>query len=118
MLVETNQPPPWGPTAPDLKVASSVGFFHRTVVTCCRVVVGAHGEDSFLSYGFNAGHDAAGLGCRGPRPREQAQATLVFGHIALSQIRRTGESGRGMAIAGLVLGYISIVFWLVILLIP
>ncbi len=43
---------------------------------------------------------------------------LVFGHIALSQIRRTGESGRGMAIAGLVLGYISIVFWLVILLIP
>jgi len=31
---------------------------------------------------------------------------VVFGHIALSQIRRTGDSGRGMAIAGLVLGYI------------
>lgn len=30
---------------------------------------------------------------------------IVFGHIALSQIRRTGEGGRGLAIAGLVLGY-------------
>lgn len=31
---------------------------------------------------------------------------IVFGHIALNQIRRTGEAGRGMAIAGLALGYI------------
>ena len=30
---------------------------------------------------------------------------IVFGHIALSQIKRTGESGKGLAIAGLVLGY-------------
>jgi hypothetical protein len=35
---------------------------------------------------------------------------IVFGHIALSQINRTGEEGRGMAIAGLVLGYISVAF--------
>lgn len=33
---------------------------------------------------------------------------VICGHIALSQIRRTGEGGRGMAIAGLVLGYIWI----------
>jgi hypothetical protein len=32
-------------------------------------------------------------------------AAIPLGHIALVQIRRTGESGRGMAIAGLVLGY-------------
>jgi hypothetical protein len=31
---------------------------------------------------------------------------IVFGHIAISQIRRTGERGGGMAIAGLVLGYL------------
>ena len=37
---------------------------------------------------------------------------IVFGHIALSQIRRTGEGGRGIAIAGLVLGYIYLAFWL------
>lgn len=30
---------------------------------------------------------------------------VVFGHIALSQINRTGEGGRGLAIAGLCLGY-------------
>ncbi|HJW00893.1 MAG TPA: DUF4190 domain-containing protein, partial [Arthrobacter sp.] len=31
---------------------------------------------------------------------------IPLGHIALVQIRRTGDSGRGMAIAGLVLGYV------------
>ncbi len=33
---------------------------------------------------------------------------IVFGHIALSQINQTGQSGRGLAIAGLVLGYVSL----------
>jgi hypothetical protein len=33
---------------------------------------------------------------------------VVFGHVALSQIRRTGERGRGLAIAGLVIGYVGI----------
>ena len=31
---------------------------------------------------------------------------IVFGHISLSQIRKTGEEGKGLAIAGLVVGYI------------
>jgi peptidyl-prolyl cis-trans isomerase B (cyclophilin B) len=31
---------------------------------------------------------------------------IVFGHISLSQIKRTGEEGRGLAIAGLVMGYV------------
>lgn len=31
---------------------------------------------------------------------------VVFGHVSLSQIKRTGEQGRGMAIAGLVVGYL------------
>ncbi len=33
---------------------------------------------------------------------------VVCGHIALSQIKRTGEQGRGLAIAALVLGYAGI----------
>ena len=33
---------------------------------------------------------------------------IVLGHMARAQIRRTGESGDGMAIAGLVLGYIGL----------
>jgi peptidyl-prolyl cis-trans isomerase B (cyclophilin B) len=30
---------------------------------------------------------------------------VIFGHISLSQIKKSGEEGRGLAIAGLVIGY-------------
>ncbi|MGC0422276.1 DUF4190 domain-containing protein [Embleya sp. AB8] len=32
---------------------------------------------------------------------------VIFGHIALAQTARTGQQGRGMAIAGVVLGWIG-----------
>ena len=35
-------------------------------------------------------------------------AAVITGHIALAQVKRTGEAGRNLAIAGLVLGYIGI----------
>jgi hypothetical protein len=38
---------------------------------------------------------------------------VVFGHIALKQIARTGQSGRGLAIAGLVLGYLGVAILIV-----
>ena len=31
---------------------------------------------------------------------------IICGHIALSQIKRTGEGGRGLAMAGLIIGYV------------
>ena len=31
---------------------------------------------------------------------------IICGHIALAQIKRTGEAGHGLALAGLVLGYV------------
>ncbi len=34
-----------------------------------------------------------------------APVGVIFGHIALSEIRRSGDRGRGLAIAGLVIGY-------------
>jgi hypothetical protein len=34
---------------------------------------------------------------------------IVLGFVAISQIRQTGENGRGMAIAGIVLGFVSII---------
>jgi hypothetical protein len=40
---------------------------------------------------------------------------IPFGHIALSQIKRTGQEGRGMAIAGLVIGYLALAGWLIAL---
>jgi hypothetical protein len=33
---------------------------------------------------------------------------LVFGYIALNQIKHRNESGRGMAIAGTVLGWVGV----------
>jgi VIT1/CCC1 family predicted Fe2+/Mn2+ transporter len=42
---------------------------------------------------------------------------VIFGHIGLGQIKRTGERGDGMAIAGLIVGYIEIAFWAVIILV-
>ncbi|WP_052521480.1 DUF4190 domain-containing protein [Agreia bicolorata] len=33
---------------------------------------------------------------------------VITGHIALAQIKRTGDDGRGITIAGLVLGYVGL----------
>ena len=38
---------------------------------------------------------------------------IVFGHIARSQIKSRGERGNGMAVAGLWIGYLSVIFWIV-----
>lgn len=35
----------------------------------------------------------------------QPIAGIVFGHLGLSQIKRTGDAGRGIALTGLILGY-------------
>ncbi len=45
-------------------------------------------------------------------------AAIVLGHIALRQIRRTGERGRGLAVTGLILGYIVLALALLPLLLP
>ncbi|ARJ06645.1 hypothetical protein GCM10010988_19300 [Cnuibacter physcomitrellae] len=41
---------------------------------------------------------------------------VVTGHIALSQLKRTGEDGRGLALAGLILGYVTLAGWVLALL--
>ncbi|KQO98766.1 DUF4190 domain-containing protein [Leifsonia sp. Leaf264] len=35
-------------------------------------------------------------------------AAVIFGHLALKQIKETGEKGREFALTGLILGYISL----------
>ncbi|WP_407667606.1 peptidylprolyl isomerase [Mycolicibacterium arseniciresistens] len=32
---------------------------------------------------------------------------IIFGHISLAQIKRTGEDGRGLALTGLIVGYVA-----------
>ncbi|UFS57997.1 DUF4190 domain-containing protein [Subtercola endophyticus] len=43
-----------------------------------------------------------------------AIGAVITGHIALSQIKKTGGKGRGMAIGGLILGYVSIVAGIIV----
>ena len=40
---------------------------------------------------------------------------ILFGHLSLSQIKRSGEDGRGLAIAGLVIGYVITVGMVIVL---
>lgn len=44
-------------------------------------------------------------------------AAIVCGHIALGQIKRTGENGRPLALWGTILGYVFsfgwVVFWII-----
>ena len=40
---------------------------------------------------------------------------VITGHIGLSQIKRTQEQGRGLALAGVIIGYVSIASALVFL---
>lgn len=35
---------------------------------------------------------------------------IITGHIALGQIKQTGQNGRGFALTGLILGYVGILF--------
>jgi len=39
---------------------------------------------------------------------------VILGHVALGQIRRRGEAGTGLAIAGLVLGYLALAGYIVL----
>lgn len=40
-------------------------------------------------------------------------AGIICGHIALSQIKKTGEQGRGMAVAGLIIGYVGVALYII-----
>ncbi|GAB1512823.1 DUF4190 domain-containing protein [Actinophytocola sp. KF-1] len=42
---------------------------------------------------------------------------LIFGYVALKEIRRSGQSGEGMAIAGIVLGWIGVGIFLITVLV-
>ena len=42
-----------------------------------------------------------------------ALLAVITGHISRAQLKRSGESGRGLAIAGLVVGYLHIAFWII-----
>ena len=78
-------------------------------------------------YGYAAGYPGYGYG----QPRTTntmaivalvcafvfAPLGIVFGHLSLSQIKKTGEEGRGLALAGLIIGYLVTVLTVLIIVI-
>ena len=42
-----------------------------------------------------------------------ALMAIITGHIAQAQIRRSGENGKVLAVVGTVLGYVSIISWII-----
>lgn len=99
----------------------------------------AYGSPAQNAYGSAPAYGVDGYGYSAPKTNTMALVSLiascsafvlgitavvgvVCGHIALSQIKRTGEGGRGMAIAGLIIGYVltalsvlAIVFFVMII---
>lgn len=43
-------------------------------------------------------------------------AGIIVGHIALGQIKKTGEAGHGLALAGTVLGYVFTALYVILFL--
>lgn len=44
----------------------------------------------------------------------QPIAGIVFGHLGLSQIKRQGDAGRGIALTAVILGYAAVLAWVMI----
>ena len=42
-------------------------------------------------------------------------AGIICGHLALSQIKKTGEAGHGLALWGTILGYVFTVLYIIII---
>jgi len=42
---------------------------------------------------------------------------IVFGHVARHQIKRTGEQGAGLALAGLILGWAAVILGIVVIIV-
>jgi hypothetical protein len=64
--------------------------------------------------GFAIASLACGLGQFMVGPLATIPA-IVFGHMARNQIRRTGEQGAGLALAGLVLGWGAVILGIILI---
>ncbi len=60
---------------------------------------------------------AAGIASFVILPFIGALVAIVTGHIARSQIRKTGEDGGGLALAGLVIGYVHLALFALLIIV-
>ncbi len=43
-----------------------------------------------------------------------AVMAIITGHISLAQIKRSDESGKPLAVSGLIIGYLTLAFWIIL----
>ncbi|MEK9577932.1 MAG: DUF4190 domain-containing protein [Aquiluna sp.] len=43
-----------------------------------------------------------------------AVMAIITGHISLAQIKRSDENGKPLALAGLIIGYLTVIFWIIL----
>ena len=101
----TRQPPPPPPPGPPYRAAPQYGYTYgpAPVITRTNGLAIASMVLSITSVFLGIFFVPQILG-------------IVFGHVSMAQIRRSQgtEQGAGMAIAGLVVGYVMLVLWIVI----
>ena len=88
---------PVGPGGPHMPAAYQAGYYQPLVMQ--------------RTNGFAVGALVCGI-----VPFFGGIPAVILGHVARGQIRKSGERGDGMAVAGLVLGYLWISLWLMIIL--
>jgi len=44
-----------------------------------------------------------------------AVMAIITGHISLAQLKKSGESGKPLALSGLIVGYLTVGFWIIFL---
>ena len=43
-----------------------------------------------------------------------AVMAIITGHISLAQIKRSNENGKPLAVSGLIVGYLTLAFWIIL----
>jgi hypothetical protein len=89
---------PTGPGGPNLPVPYAAGYYSPQLAQ--------------RTNGFAVGALVCGI-----VPFFGGIPAVILGHVARGQIKRTGERGDGVAVAGLVLGYLWLALWVLIILV-
>jgi len=126
----TTPPPPPGYAAPAADVAPAYG---ATPYGAQGYPAPAYGTAAYGTQGYS-GYGTQGYGTSAAAARTNVLAIVslvasvsgfiilpfvgplvgvITGHIGLAQIKRSGEKGRGMALAGVIIGWVSLAFILI-----
>lgn len=90
-------------------VSGIVGWVLWVLILCFNLTIGL--VISVATFGVAA----ICFGIIGYLPVIPWLAAVITGHMGIAQVARTGEGGRGMAIAGLIMGYLGVALTLCVL---